>query len=92
MVAAYIGPGTDVQPALLTEIVAAGFEVLVIAMETTDQYEALVAEVEAHGLWDPAPNPDGVTVLMVTPPGFRWIATSTDFRAWLPAVDEIEVA
>ncbi|CAI8945040.1 MULTISPECIES: hypothetical protein [Burkholderia] len=92
MVAAYIGPGTDVQPALLTEIVAAGFEVLVIAMETTNQYEALVAEVEAHGLWDPAPNPDGITVLMVTPHGFRWIATGADFRAWLPAVDEIEVA
>jgi hypothetical protein len=92
MVAAYVGPRTEVHPGLLTEISAAGFEVLVIAMETVDQYEALVDEVEAHRLWDPAPNPDGATVLMVTPPGFRRIATGADFRAWLPAVDEIEVA
>jgi hypothetical protein len=92
VVAAYIGPGTDVPPVLLAEIVAAGFEVLVVAMETADQYDALVAEVDAHGLWDPAPSPEGTAVLMVTPPGFRRIATGADFRAWLPAVDEIEVA
>ena len=92
MTVAYVGPGTDVQPALLTEIAQTGFEVLVIVMETADQYEALVAEIEAHGLWDPAPNPDGAAVLMVMPPGFRWIATGADFRTWLPAVDEIEVA
>lgn len=92
MVAAYCGPGTDIQPALLSEIAAVGFEVLVIAMETSNQYEALVAEVEAHSLWDTAPSPDGVTVLMVTPLGFRRISTGADFRAWLPAVDEIQVA
>jgi hypothetical protein len=92
VVAAYIAPGTDVPPVLLAEIVAAGFEVLVVAMETADQYDALVAEVDAHGLWDPAPRPEGPAVLMVTPPGFRRIATEADFRAWLPAVDEIEVA
>lgn len=91
MVTAYIGPGTDIQPVLLSEIAAAGFEVLVIAMETPAQYEALVTEVEAHNLWDTVTSPDGVTVLMVTPFGFRWIATGTDFRAWLPAVDEIHV-
>ena len=92
MVAAYCGPGTDIQPALLSEVAAVGFEVLVIAMETSNQYEALVAEVEAHSLWDTAPSPDGVTVLMVTPLGFRRISTGADFRAWLPAVDEIQVA
>jgi len=92
MVAAYSGPGIAVQPALLSEIAAVGFEVLVIAMETTNQYEALVPEVEAHSLWDIAPSPDGVTVLMVTPLGFRRIATGADFRAWLPAIDEIQVA
>ena len=87
MVAAYVGPGTDVPPALMTEIAAAGFDVLVVAMETAEQYDALVAEVEAHGLWDPAPNPDEAAVLMITPPGFRRIVTGADFRAWLPAVD-----
>jgi hypothetical protein len=92
MVAAYSGPETEIQPSLLSEIAAEGFEVVVIAMETTNQYEALVAEVETHSLWDPAPSPDGVTVLMVTPLGFRRISTGADFRAWLPAVDEIQVA
>ena len=92
MVAAYVGPGVDVPPALLTEIAAVGFDVLVVAMETADQYDALVAEVEVHDLWDPAPNPEAAAVLMATPPGFRRIATGADFRAWLPAVDEIEVA
>ena len=91
MVATYIGPGTDIQPALLNEIAEVGFEILVITMETSAQYQALVTEVEAHGLWDPAPSPEGVTVLMVTPLGFRWIATGADFRAWLPVVDEIQV-
>lgn len=92
MVAAYCGPGIDVPPTLLTEITVAGFDVLVVIMETAEQYDALVAEIEAHGLWDFAPNPDGAAVLMVTPPGFRRIGTGADFRAWLPAVDEIEVA
>lgn len=92
MVAAYVGPGTVVPTALLAKIAAAGFEVLVVAMETAEQYDALLAEVDAHGLWDPSQSPDGAAVLMVTPPGFRRIATGADFQTWLPAVDEIEVA
>ncbi|MGN5261999.1 hypothetical protein ACTG1L_15900 [Aeromonas hydrophila] len=91
VVAAYIAPGTDVPPKLLTEIEEVGFDVLMIEMETTNQYEELVSEVNVHGLWDPAPTPDGVTVLMVMPSGFRWIATSADFRAWLPACRELVV-
>lgn len=91
VVAAYVAPGSDIQPALLAEIEATGFDVLVISMKTIDQYETLVSEIDAHGLWDPAPNPDGLTVLMAMPPGFRWIATGADFRAWLPTVDELEI-
>ena len=92
MVAAYVCPGADILPALLTEIAASGFDVLVIAIESAAQYDALVADVEAHGLWDQAPNPVEASVLMVTPPGFRRMATGADFRAWLPAVGKIEVA
>nr|GEU29185.1 hypothetical protein [Tanacetum cinerariifolium] len=91
MVAAYRAPQTKIPSSLLSDIAAEGFEVLVIAMETTSQYEALVEEVDAHTFWDKAPSPDGVTVLMVTPLGFRRIAKGADFRAWLPAVDEIEM-
>ncbi|WP_157174253.1 hypothetical protein [Herbaspirillum sp. GW103] len=92
VVAAYVAPGTDIQPALLAEIEATGFDVLVIAMKTIDQYETLVSEIDVHGLWDPVSNPDGVTVLMAMPPGFRWIATGADFRAWLPTVEELEIS
>jgi hypothetical protein len=63
-----------------------------VAMETDEQYDALVDEIDAHGLWDLLPDPDEAAVLMVTPPGFRRIATGADFLAWLPAVDEIEIA
>lgn len=91
MVAAYLGPGIEAPGALLTDIAAAGFDTLVVAMEAPEAYDALLAEVAAHGLWDPAPDPVGASVLMATPLGFRWIATGVEFRAWLPAVVEIEI-
>lgn len=91
IVAAYVGPGTEVPAALLADIATTGFDALVVVMETAEGYDALLTEVQAHGLWDPAPNPDGASVLMATPLGFRRIATGAEFRAWLPTVDEIEV-
>lgn len=92
MVAAYLAPGADLPPGLLAAVTAAGFDPLVVAMDTTEAYDDLADEVETHGLWDPAPKPDGAIVLMATPFGFRWIATGAAFEAWLPAVEEIEVA
>lgn len=93
MVTAYVGPGTDVPPALLTEISTTGFEVLIVGFESAEQFAALVAEVEEHGLWDPAPNAETTdnALLMVTPFGFRLISTGADFMAWLPVVDELDI-
>ena len=92
MVAAYLAPGADPPPEVLAAVTAAGFDLLVVAMDTAAAYDALAEEVEAQGLWDPAPNADGAAVLMATPFGFRWIASRAAFDAWLPEVEEIEVA
>jgi hypothetical protein len=92
VVAAYLAPEAALSPDLLAAITAAGLEPLVVAMDTAEAYNALLAEVEAQGLWDPAPNLDGAAVLMITPFGFRWIATGAEFDDWLPPVEEIEVA
>lgn len=93
MVAAYIGPGMDVPPALLTEISTIGFEVLIVSFEKETQFSALVAEVTEHGLWDSTPLAESAnhTLLMVTPLGFRQISTAVEFQAWLPVVDEVHV-
>ena len=93
MVAAYVGPGIDVPPVLLTEISAAGFEALIIGFESSEQFVALVAEVEEHGLWDPTPDAENAdnSILMATPFGFRRISAGAEFHAWLPAVDEVEI-
>lgn len=91
MVTAYVGPGLNVPPVLLTEISTAGFEVLIVDFKNTEQFTALVAEVEEHGLWDPTPgagNADNA-LLMATPHGFRRISTGAEFHAWLPAAAEI---
>jgi len=94
MVAAYVAPGMDVPPTLLTEISAIGFEVLTVGFQSAGQFAALVAEVEERGLWDPAPNAKETdnAVLVATPLGFRRISTGAEFQAWLPAVDEVEIA
>jgi hypothetical protein len=93
MVAAYAAPTIPVPLALLGEISAMGFDVLVVDFKTTEQFDALVVEVEEHGLWDAAAGDDvGDTVLMATPMGFRRIATGVDFQAWLPVVEDVEVA
>jgi hypothetical protein len=94
MVAAYVGPGMDAPPALLTEISAIGFEILIVGLASAEQFAALVAEVEEHGLWDPTPNAENAdnAVLMATPLGFRRISTGAEFQAWLPIVDELDVA
>lgn len=94
MVAMYVGPGSDVPPALLTEISAMGFEVLIVDFKGKEQFASLIAEVEKHELWDPASNAEKTdnALLFATPLGFRWIFTCAEFQAWLPAVDEIEVA
>lgn len=94
MVAAYAGLAVEVSPALLADISAIGFEVLVVGFETKEQFNALVAEVKEHGLWDPAPNADtaDTAVLMATPLGFRWISTGAEFQAWLPLVGEVKFA
>ena len=92
VVAAYLAPGANLPDELATAIAAAGFDPLVVALDTVEAYDVLAAEIEAQGLWDPSPRPDGAAVLMATPFGFRWIATGADFDAWLPEVEEIEVA
>ncbi len=90
VVALYLAAGAEAPADLTAAMAAAGFDPLVVAMDTADAYNGLVAEVEALGLWDPAPRPDGAPVLMVMPFGFRWIASGADFNAWLPEVEEIE--
>jgi hypothetical protein len=91
VIAAYLAPGADLAPDLATAITAAGFEPLLVAMDTAAAYDALTAEVEAHGLWDAAPDPQDAAILMASPFGFRWIATPAAFDAWLPPVEEIEI-
>ena len=92
IVTAYVGPGTDAPPALITNISEIGFEVQVVGMETAEQLADLTAEVDEHDLWDPAPNPGNAdnALLMVTPPGFRRISDMAEFQAWLPVVEDIE--
>lgn len=92
VVALYLAPDAEAPADLTAAMAAAGFDPLVVAMDTADAYDGLVAEVEAQGLWDPAPRPEGAPVLMVMPFGFRWIATGAGFNTWLPEVEEIEVA
>ena len=93
MVTAYVPPGMEAPPELLTEVTAAGFEVSIVSFEGAEQFADLIAEVEERRLWDPEHNAENAekALLMVTPLGFRWIFTGAEFRAWLPAVDEIEV-
>lgn len=94
MVAAYVGPEMDVSPGLVTEISGSGFEVLIVGFESAEQFATLVLEVEEHGLWDPIPNAGNAdnTVLMATPFGFRRISNGAEFRAWLPAVEGLDIA
>ena len=94
MIAAYVGLGVDVPAALLAEISAIGFETLVVGFNTAEQFDALSAEIEGHGLWDPSPDAGDSTdgVLMATPFGFRRISIGAEFRAWLPMVEEIDIA
>lgn len=93
MVTAYVGPGMTVPAVLLTEISATGFEVLIVSFEKTEQFTALVAEVEEHGLWDPKPNSESAdnSLLIATPFGFRRISSGAEFQAWLPAVDDVYI-
>lgn len=92
MVTAYIEPGGSVSPVMLAEVLEIGFEVQVIDL-ASQQYSELVAEVEEHQLWDPAPEETaGESVLMVTPMGFRRIGSGSDFKAWLPVVEEVNLA
>lgn len=94
MVAAYLRPGLNIAPDLLTATIAAGFEPLVVAFADSDQFDGLIAEIEEHGLWDPEPQAaiHVAATLMATPFGFRRIATGDAFAAWLPVVDEINIA
>ncbi|NQD38271.1 hypothetical protein HPT27_14685 [Permianibacter sp. IMCC34836] len=94
MVAAYAAPGIEVPPALLTEVSAMGFEVLIVDFESIERIDSLIAEVEEHGLWDSTPNAasSNTALLMATPFGFRRISTGAEFQAWLPVVEEVEVA
>lgn len=92
MVTAYVGPGMNVPPVLTTEIAATGFEVLIVGFEDAEQFTALVAEVDEHGLWDPKPNSEDGALLMATPFGFRRISSGAEFQAWLPVVGEIDIA
>lgn len=94
MVTAYTGPEIDASPALLTEIAAIGFEILIVGFESAEQFSDLVAEVEEYGLWDSKPDVQNAhsALLMATPFGFRQISTGAEFQAWLPVVSEINVA
>lgn len=91
MVTAYIAPGIDAPPALLSEVAQTGFEILIVGFESSDRFAALVAEVDEQRLWDPVPAPGNINnaLLMATPFGFRRIASGAEFRAWLPLVDEV---
>lgn len=94
MMAIYLRPGSEIPPELQAAITDAGFEPLVVAFPDGDQFDKLVAEVEGNGLWDPPPAPEAPedATLMATPFGFRWIATAEALSAWLPTVDEIDIA
>lgn len=94
MMAVYLRPGSEIPPGLQAAISGAGFDPLVVAFPDGDQFEALVAEVGGNGLWDPPPGLEAAedATLMATPFGFRLIATAEAFSAWLPAVDEIDIA
>ena len=91
MVAAYIGPGMDAPPALLTEISRMGFEVLIVDFKSDEQFTDLLAEVKKHELWSLAPAPENVdgALLMATPFGFQQISNEDQFKAWLPIVEEV---
>lgn len=93
MVAAYLRPGSDLEPDVSAALTAAGFEPLLVLFAEPDQFEGLIAEIEEHGLWDQGFDPvgDAVAPVMATPFGFRRIATGEAFLAWLPAVEEIEI-
>ncbi|MEW6019662.1 MAG: hypothetical protein AB1760_16500, partial [Pseudomonadota bacterium] len=94
MMAVYLRPMAEIPPELQAAIADAGFEPLVIAFPGGDQFEALVAQVESNALWDPMPVPEAAEqeTLMVTPFGFRRISTAEAFSAWLPRVDEVDIA
>lgn len=94
MVAAYLRPGLNMAPDLLTATTTAGFEPLVVALANAEQFDGLTAEIEEHGLWDPEPEAvvHAAGTLMATPFGFRWIASGEAFAAWLPAINEINIA
>lgn len=93
MVAAYVVPGADASPVLLTEIAATGFDVLIVDLKGAEQFSALIAEVEEYGLWDTRCDRQGASngLLMVTPLGFQSISTGAQFQAWLPLVEELRV-
>ena len=94
LVTAYVSPGMDAPPALISEVAQIGFETLIVGLKSAEQFAALIAEVEEHGLWDQAPAPEHLdnALLMATPFGFRWIASGAEFKSWLPIVDELVVA
>lgn len=91
VVAAYVAVADDFPQALLAEIAALGLDVLVVDFETTEQLDALMREVEVHGLWDHAPVAAAEGIVMATPMGFRRITTGAEFQAWLPAVQELRI-
>jgi hypothetical protein len=93
IVTAYVSPGMDAPPALISDVAQTGFEILIVGLESAEQFAALVAEVEEHGLWDQAPAPENLdnALLMATPFGFRRIASGAEFKAWLPVVDEVVI-
>jgi hypothetical protein len=93
MVAAYVGPDMDAPPALLLEVSETGFEVLIVSLESAEQFAALVAEIEEQELWDQAPAPENThdALLMATPFGFRRVSNGEGFKAWLPVVDELVI-
>ncbi|WP_416740188.1 hypothetical protein ACM1ZW_03970 [Pseudomonas sp. NFX71] len=94
VVAAYIGPDMEVSPSLLMEISEAGFEVLIVDIENQEQYAALILEINEHGLWSIAVAPKNTddSLLMATPYGFKWVSSGAEFKAWLPVVEEVELA
>lgn len=93
MVATYISPGMNVPEALIAEISATGFEILIVEITSAEQFAVLIAEINEHILWDqdhPAADVRN-KLLMATPAGFRYISTGAEFQAWLPMVDDIVV-
>jgi hypothetical protein len=92
--AAYVVQISDSVSRLLDEVLRAGFDVLLISLESDQRMEQFEVDVEQYGLWahDVAGDVGRDGLLVATPLGFRRVLDLASFRAFLPQVDELEIA